>query len=133
MESFVPVVNQMLAEFHSLLRRSPIPVMSQRLSQLLAINMFAVFHTSLKDTTFGQNCRSLLQEQAIQVTLAMMSLILECAINSLKAQTQSETSRDTIGDDLAELLPTIKLWTDWMSCQKQLWCPPPPSSDFKIE
>ena len=48
METFIPVVNQMLAEFRSLLRRSPIPVMSQRLTQLLAINMFAVFHTSLK-------------------------------------------------------------------------------------
>ena len=48
METFIPVVNQMLAEFRSLLRRSPIPFMSQRLSQLLAINMFAVFNTSLK-------------------------------------------------------------------------------------
>jgi hypothetical protein len=48
METFVPVVNQMLSEFHCLLCRSPIPVSSQRLSQLLAINMFAVFHTSLK-------------------------------------------------------------------------------------
>ena len=48
METFIPVVNQMLAEFRSLLRRSPIPLMSQRLTQLLAINMFAVFHTSLK-------------------------------------------------------------------------------------
>ena len=48
METFIPVVNQMLAEFRSLLGRSPIPLMSQRLSQLLAINMFAVYNTSLK-------------------------------------------------------------------------------------
>jgi protein SMG6 len=132
METFVPVVNQMLSEFHCLLCRSPIPVSSQRLSQLLAINMFAVFHTSLKDTSYGHNCRSLLQEQAIQVTFAMMSLILECAISSLQEHKRVETHPNFKSDDLSELLPTIKLWTDWMSCQKHLWCPPPPPSDFKL-
>lgn len=48
METFVPVVNQMLLEFRCLLKRSPTPFSSQRLIQLLSINMFAVFHTSLK-------------------------------------------------------------------------------------
>lgn len=31
---------------------------------------------------------------------------------------------------MAELLPALKLWTDWMSCQKRLWMPPPSPCDY---
>lgn len=48
METFIPTVNQMLLEFHCLLKRSPIPFSSERMLQLLGINMFSVFYTSLK-------------------------------------------------------------------------------------
>ncbi|KAK8767430.1 hypothetical protein V5799_005792 [Amblyomma americanum] len=31
----------------------------------------------------------------------------------------------SLSDDPADLLPSLKVWTDWMSGQKRLWVPPP--------
>ena len=85
----------------------------------------------LIDSNYEPDYRSLLQEHAIQVTFAMITLILECAANVLNDFLKKEMQPNFVNDDLAEILPTIKIWTDWMSCQKHLWSPlPPSSSDF---
>ncbi|KAL3267751.1 hypothetical protein HHI36_006878 [Cryptolaemus montrouzieri] len=48
MESFQEAAMQMLKEFRALLQHSPIPLPSNRLLQLLALNMFAIESTQLK-------------------------------------------------------------------------------------
>ncbi|RWS15315.1 telomerase-binding protein EST1A-like protein [Dinothrombium tinctorium] len=131
METFIPSVNQMLLELRCLLKRKPSPISSQRLLQLMSISMFSVHHTALKETSpdYSPNYRSHLQEQAIQVTLATVSLLIERANSSLQEHMR-HNQVNLVSDDVAELLPAIKIWTDWMSCQKQLWSPPPPSLAF---
>lgn len=48
METFQEAAIQMLREFRTLLQHSPIPLNSNRLLQLLALNMFAIDNTQLK-------------------------------------------------------------------------------------
>ncbi|RWS26352.1 telomerase-binding protein EST1A-like protein [Leptotrombidium deliense] len=147
MENFIPAVKQMLLELRCLLKRRPSPISSQRLLQLIAISMFSVYHTSIKRKFYSLSliamllmcitevrefeARYPLQEQAIQVTLATVSLLVERANISLQEHLSSRHSQNSlVSDDVAELLPAIKVWTDWMSCQKQLWSPPPQCCDL---
>jgi PREDICTED: similar to telomerase-binding protein EST1A (ever shorter telomeres 1A) (telomerase subunit EST1A) (EST1-like protein A) len=79
------------------------------------------------DDDSSSTYRSSLQEQAIQVTFAMVSLLLKKADESLKDYLLNKTNhQNIISDDVSELLPAIKIWTDWMSCHKQYWSPPLP-------
>lgn len=48
MESFPDTLSQMLKEFYFLLQRTPLPITSSRLMQLLAINIFSVDNSSSK-------------------------------------------------------------------------------------
>lgn len=48
MESFPDTLTQMLKEFYFLLQRTPLPITSSRLMQLLAINIFSVDNSSSK-------------------------------------------------------------------------------------
>ncbi|KAG7196522.1 hypothetical protein KM043_018548 [Ampulex compressa] len=51
METFQEAAVQMLKEFRALLQHSPLPLPGTRLLQLLALNMFAIESTQLKDTS----------------------------------------------------------------------------------
>ncbi|KAH6934628.1 hypothetical protein HPB50_026164 [Hyalomma asiaticum] len=143
METFPETARRMLMEFRCLLQRTPAAVTNSRHLQLLAINMFTVANTCLKDRTMDPDCRSLLQEQAVQVALGHMAIVLERATQLLQQSSSSPSSssssspgapsfssRLSLSDELAELLPTLKLWTDWMSCQKRLWIPPPTPCEY---
>ncbi|XP_067120587.1 telomerase-binding protein EST1A [Centruroides vittatus] len=133
MESFKETASNMLREFRSLLQRTPSPMGPLRLLQLLVINMFAVANTSLKDQSLELQCRSLFQELALQLSLAMVTLLVERTTALLKEHLASDDyPTNLISEDLAPLLPAIKIWTDWMSCQRHLWYPPPTPSDFKF-
>lgn len=70
----------------------------------------------------------MLQEQALYASMAMMSILMErCHMLYIAHKSSPDFTSHKIGDDLAELLPSVKIWTDWMSCQKFLWTPPPKS------
>ncbi|XP_037513431.1 telomerase-binding protein EST1A isoform X2 [Rhipicephalus sanguineus] len=143
METFSETARRMLMEFRCLLQRTPAAVTNSRHLQLLAINMFTVANTCLKDRNMEPDCRSLLQEQSLQVALAHVAIVMERATQLLQQSSSSPSSstssspggpsfssRVSLSDELAELLPTLKLWTDWMSCQKRLWIPPPTPCDY---
>ncbi|XP_015794937.1 telomerase-binding protein EST1A isoform X3 [Tetranychus urticae] len=139
LESFNSAVNQMLMELRCLLKRSPFPMSSQRLLQLMAISMFSVYQSSFIDGSYQSNVRSSLQEQSIQVILALVSLLLDRVDNSLKehiskgsSSSSPQSSSNIVSDDVVEMLPAIKVWTDWMSCQKQFWSPPLSKPGFRI-
>ncbi|XP_025992669.2 telomerase-binding protein EST1A isoform X2 [Solenopsis invicta] len=133
METFQEAGVQMLKEFRALLQHSPLPLPGTRLLQLLALNMFAIETTQLKDSQMEQGYRSEVQERALVVSLQMFSLILERGVSLLKAQLDSKQEpRLVVGEDLQVLLPAIKIWCDWMLCHSAVWNPPPSCTDYRV-
>ena len=90
-------------ELRCLLNRSPFPMSSQRLLQMMAINMYSAYPAP------GQ---PLIQEKAVQIILTMASLLLERVDLSLEKYVPTENS--VVADDVVEILPTLKIWSDWM-------------------
>ncbi|XP_037665159.1 telomerase-binding protein EST1A isoform X1 [Choloepus didactylus] len=141
METFPAVTEKVLQEFQVLLQHSPSPIGSTRMLQLMTINMFAVHNSQLKDC-FSEECRSVIQEQAAALGLAMFSLLVQrCTYllkESAKAQLSSPEDEDDQDDikvssfvpDLKELLPSVKVWSDWMLGYPGTWNPPPTSLDL---
>ncbi|CAL1271359.1 unnamed protein product [Larinioides sclopetarius] len=123
METFPDVFKTMLKEFNCLLQRSPLPLTSIRILQLLAINIYSVSHSSQKENGREHGGCSLLQEQALYTSMVMMSLLMDRCI-FLHVSHKSSAEAKIICDDMAQLLPAVNIWTDWMSCQKCLWAPP---------
>ncbi|KAK8771884.1 hypothetical protein V5799_024870 [Amblyomma americanum] len=139
METFPATARRMLMEFRCLLQRTPAAITHTRHLQLLAINMFTVANTSLKVCSLAPDCQSLLQERSLQVALAHVAIMLErvtqllqqgCSSSSPSSTPESSSPGVSLSDDLAELLPALKVWTDWMSCQKRLWMPPPSPCEY---
>ncbi|XP_012241985.1 telomerase-binding protein EST1A isoform X2 [Bombus impatiens] len=133
METFQEAGVQMLKEFRALLQHSPLPLPGTRLLQLLALNMFAIESTQLKDSQMEQGYRSEVQERALVVSLQMFNLILERGVSLLKSQLDSgEESRMVVSEDMQVLLPAIKIWCDWMLCHSTVWNPPPSCTDYRV-
>ncbi|XP_014206060.1 telomerase-binding protein EST1A [Copidosoma floridanum] len=133
METFQEAAIQMLREFRTLLYHSPLPLPGSRLLQLLALNMFAIESTQLKDSQMEQGYRSEVQERALVVSLQMFSLILERGVSLLKSQLEfDERPRLVVVEDMQILLPAIKIWCDWMLCHSTVWNPPPSCTDYRV-
>ncbi|KAJ8680346.1 hypothetical protein QAD02_016133, partial [Eretmocerus hayati] len=133
METFQEAAITMLREFRTLLHHSPLPLPGSRLLQLLALNMFAIETTQLKELQLEQGYRSELQERALVVSLQMFNLILERGVFLLKARLESdEQPRLIVVEDMQILLPAIKIWCDWMLCHSTIWNPPPSCTDYRV-
>ncbi|XP_065343989.1 telomerase-binding protein EST1A isoform X1 [Cloeon dipterum] len=133
METFQEAAHQMLREFRALLQHSPVPVSSTRFLQLLALNMFAIDNTQLKEIAPG--CRSVMQEHALIVSLQMFNLILERCADLFPAPSSPVTKIQDLADvseDLQTLLPAIKVWCDWLLCHPGVWNPPPSCADYIV-
>ncbi|KAF5286717.1 hypothetical protein FQR65_LT12470 [Abscondita terminalis] len=140
METFQEAALQMLKEFRALLQHSPMPLNCNRFLQLLALNMFAIDSTQLKDPqlTFSSGYRSELQERALVISLQMFNLILERSIFllhehiKLNPECLDKLTMDSVSQDFHTLLPALKIWCDWMLCHSNVWNPPPSTQDYKI-
>ncbi|XP_058800313.1 telomerase-binding protein EST1A-like isoform X2 [Phymastichus coffea] len=133
METFQEAAIQMLREFRTLLHHTPLPLPGTRLLQLLALNMFAIETTQLKDSQMEQGYRSEVQERALVVSLQMFNLILERGVSLLKAQLDNaERPWLIVVEDMQILLPAIKIWCDWMLCHSTVWNPPPSCADYRV-
>ncbi|XP_049823827.1 uncharacterized protein LOC109600502 isoform X3 [Aethina tumida] len=135
METFHEAALQMLKEFRALLQHTPVPMPSNRLLQLLALNMYAIESTQLKDPQLQNQAgyRSELQERALVVSLQMFNLILERCVFLIDEHMSTNASQiHLISQDVNTLLPAIKIWCDWMLSHMIVWNPPPSTQDFKV-
>ncbi|XP_044015276.1 uncharacterized protein LOC122857262 isoform X2 [Aphidius gifuensis] len=133
METFQEAAIQMLREFRALLQHTPLPLPGTRLLQLLALNMFAIETTQLKDLQMEQGYRSEVQERALVVSLQMFNLIVERGVSLLKSQLENQQQpRLVVDEDMQVLLPAIKIWCDWMLCHSTVWNPPPSCMDYRV-
>ncbi|XP_047463114.1 telomerase-binding protein EST1A [Mugil cephalus] len=143
MESFPAVASRVLQEFRTLLQHSPPLLSSTHMLQIITINMFTI-HNSHSRGEEGE-VRSVLQEQSTALGLGMFALLVQRCTELLKeipavpmADGEEEGKEDELEGivrvsafplDLSELLPSIKVWSDWMLGQPDQWNPPPCSID----
>lgn len=136
MESFPGVASRVLQEFKTLLQHGPSLLGSTHMLQIITINMFTI-HNAHGRGEEGE-VRSVLQEQSTALGLSMFALLVQRCTELLK-DTAAEAVPMADGEeelegmvrvsafpsDLRELLPSIKVWSDWMLGQPDQWNPPP--------
>ncbi|CAL1545919.1 unnamed protein product, partial [Lymnaea stagnalis] len=92
-EMFAESSSLMLQEYQILIQHSPCVFSSTRLLQLMVINMFSVDNTALKDESLEEQCRSVLQEHAVEIGLEMFGLLVRRSCELLTAQIEAQNSR----------------------------------------
>ncbi|XP_034405569.1 telomerase-binding protein EST1A isoform X4 [Cyclopterus lumpus] len=145
MESFPRVASRVLQEFKTLLHHGPSLLGFTHLLQIITINMFTIHNIHSRGEE-GE-VRSVLQEQSTSLGLGMFALLVQRCTELLR-DTPAEPVPMADGEeegkgkelegmlrvsafplDLRELLPSIKVWSDWMLGQPDQWNPPPCNID----
>ncbi|XP_067288844.1 telomerase-binding protein EST1A isoform X1 [Pseudorasbora parva] len=142
MESFPAVASRVLQEFRALLQHSPSPLCSTRMLQIITINMFTIHNAQIRAEGQGET-RSVFEEQTISLGLAMFGLLVQRCTELLKETPAEPIPAEELGEfdeiedeegmvrvsafppNLRELLPSMKVWSDWMLGHPDKWNPPP--------
>ncbi|XP_070838890.1 telomerase-binding protein EST1A [Chaetodon trifascialis] len=145
MESFPGVASRVLQEFRMLLQHGPSLLGSTHMLQIITINMFTI-HNAHSRGEEG-DVRSVLHEQSTALGLGMFALLVQRCTELLRdtpaepvpmADGEEEGKGEELEGmvrvsafplDLRELLPSIKVWSDWMLGHPDQWNPPPCSID----
>uniref|UniRef100_A0A8D3DAG0 Nonsense-mediated mRNA decay factor n=1 Tax=Scophthalmus maximus TaxID=52904 RepID=A0A8D3DAG0_SCOMX len=144
MESFPGVASRVLQEFRTLLQHGPSLLGSTHMLQIITINMFTIHNAHSRGEV---GVRSVLQDQSTALGLGMFALLVQRCTELLR-EIPAEPAPMSDGEeegkveerdgmvrvsafplDIRELLPTIKVWSDWMLGQPDQWNPPPCSID----
>ncbi|XP_047483558.1 telomerase-binding protein EST1A-like isoform X2 [Penaeus chinensis] len=141
----------MLREFSVLLQSSPPRLSTNHLLQILAINMYAVSNTELKDNRVGSGYRSAAQELALVLAQEMFGCLAQHVVEllphnvqhhpqqqqSLQQQQQQQQQPVAAVDPqrlfsptLAHFMPPLKAWCDWLLYHSAVWNPPPAAREY---
>ncbi|KAM8898610.1 telomerase-binding protein EST1A isoform 2-T2 [Spinachia spinachia] len=146
MESFPRVASRILQKFKTLLQHSPSPLDFTHMLQIITINMFTIYNAHSRGEV--GDVRSVLQEQSTALGLGMFAILVQRCTELLRntpaepvpvADGEEEEGKgeelegmvrvSAFSPDLKELLPSIKVWSDWMLGQPDQWNPPPCTID----
>jgi len=127
-DTFAAAADLLQKEFRILLSRSPLPIDSKRLVQIMALNMFVIDDTKAKsgNTSGGGKQRTLAQISALQLAFEMFGVLLErCNILMQGFEPDISVLSHTIfpDEDLASLLTAVRVWCDWLLENSDIWHP----------
>jgi len=126
-EDFPAAQASLLDQFRVLISKSPLPLSTDRLVQIMALNMYIIEETKLRADSANPTCRSVCQDLALSLAGDMFGLLLE-RCNLLVArgdpgvvlQAANESQED---QDLCNLLAPVKVWCDWLLGNNDTWYP----------
>uniref|UniRef100_A0A3Q4MJP7 Telomerase-binding protein EST1A n=1 Tax=Neolamprologus brichardi TaxID=32507 RepID=A0A3Q4MJP7_NEOBR len=133
METFLGAATHVLQEFRTLLQHGPHMLGSTHMLQIITINMFAIHNANSKGEE-GE-VRSVLQEQSTALGLGMFALLVQRCTELLQEipagidEMEGLVRVSAFPLELREMLPSIKVWSDWMLGHPDQWNPPPCSID----
>jgi hypothetical protein len=81
METFALALDLLVREFRVLVSRSPLPIDSKRLVQIMALNMFVIEHTKMKSQMGGVAtkfiARSAMMDSALRLAFDVFAILVE--------------------------------------------------------
>ncbi|XP_078695034.1 telomerase-binding protein EST1A-like isoform X2 [Branchiostoma floridae x Branchiostoma belcheri] len=123
METFSAVVKQTLHEFQTLLQNSPSSIGNTKLLQVMGINMFAVSNCATSEG-WTEGSMSPVEECAVRLGMDMFGLLVTTAAHNLQQQRVRDSGQEgRPNPELQDLLPSLKVWADWMTCHQSMWNP----------
>ena len=131
METFQLALDALRKEFKALVWRSPLPIGSERLVQIMSLNMFVVEHTKMKSDSGvdSRKYRSALQDAALQLAFELFGILTARCNDLMKNRADDLVAVDLTSssvfadDDLSNLLPPVKVWCDWLLGNNDTWDP----------
>ena len=128
----------LLDQFRVLISKSPLPLSTDRLVQIMALNMFIIEETRPrsrgKDQGPPSTYRGVTQDMALSLAGDMFGLLLERCNLLVAAQPDRLSSllapATQLQEDLGNLLVPVKVWCDWLLGNNDTWYPVTSSEPF---
>ena len=132
-DDFPVAQSNLLDQFRVLISKSPLPLSTDRLVQIMALNMFIIEETKIKSSEeTNSTYRSVCQDLALSLSGDMFGILLE-RCNLLVARGQADMvlqPSSQLEEDLCNLLAPIKVWCDWLLGNNDTWYPLVSSEPF---
>ncbi|CAF2533787.1 unnamed protein product [Rotaria sp. Silwood2] len=132
METYTELCSRMLHQFQYLLRHDPCVFGKQQLVQMMAINMYQIEVAKQVNVSVDIVVRSQYEESSLQLALDMFGLlteqtaiVLERHLKVRSTITNSETPSPIFNSWLRHVFPSLKIFTDWMTCNANSFIPLP--------
>ena len=132
-DDFPVAASNLLDQFRVLISKSPLPLSTDRLVQIMALNMFIIEETKVKSPQSSNSTyRSVCQDLALSLSGDMFGILLE-RCNLLVARGLPDMvlqPSSQLEEDLCNLLAPIKVWCDWLLGNNDTWYPLVSSEPF---
>ncbi len=127
METFSLALDLLTKEFRVLVSRSPLPIDSKRLVQIMALNMFVIEHAKMKSSVGGPKIyRSAMMDSALRLAFEVFTVLVErCNVLLQSFRPSVDASNQCVfpDEDLPSLLSAVKVWCDWLLGNNDTWYP----------